>query len=304
MDWRIKAVIRRTLLALPGGANLYRGLTAGLLGTNAGMAYKWFRVFPAHIRVLRAHFGAQARAQRLWCFDCGVTPAAGLAMAIASDERGLLTDRSKKMLNRYLPVARQVLQEMGEGLAVQSSAPESRIADLLKATASGSIHQALENISMHYFTEHSAADTPAWQGTIGCIFSAGTLEHYSPEALEVEITRQYRALSANGVLSHVVDHRDHRWHADKRLSPHAHLQLDDATYQRQFGNPLDYHNRWLRSRYLELFTRLGFQVTCHDIASYTTELPPYDPATFAADYRHAEKEDLQALVTHFVAVKK
>lgn len=303
MDWRMKAAIRRLLLALPGGAELYRGLTAGLLGTNAGMAYKWFRVFPAHLRVLQTHFGAQARAQRLWCFDCGATPAAGLVMALATDAPGLLTDRSKRLFDHYLPVARQVLREKGEELAQQSAAPPTRLATLLQATESGSARQALKNIAMHYVAEHAAADTPAWQGTIGCVFSAGTLEHYSPDALEAEITRQARALAPGGVLSHVVDHRDHRWHADKRLSPHAHLQLDDAAYQRQFGNPLDFHNRWLRSQYMALFSRLGFQVTCHERINYTSDLPSYDRATFAPPFQDADLEDLRALVTHFVAVK-
>jgi SAM-dependent methyltransferase len=150
----------------------------------------------------------------------------------------------------------------------------------------------------------SSRSLPSRSGTIGCVFSGGSLEHYSPEELDHEVARMYRVLRPGGIMSHVVDHRDHRWHADKRISPLQHLTLEKRDYLRRFGNPLEYHNRWLRSKYLDLFTRHGFEVECRDVRLYTPDLPPLNRNLLASPFREASVEDLRSLVTHFVAIRQ
>ncbi len=290
MNWHLKYLIRHSLLALPGGDRAYRWLTATLLGTNAGMAYKWFRVLPAHVGVLQEIYGSAARAQRLWCFDCGATMAAGLAMALVSDEPGLLTDRRGRLHSRYNSVARRVLQEKGLQLAQLAAAPEERSTLVYTATAGLPAVEALSAIGITYAANHTVAQEPAWQHAIGYIFSAGTLEHYTPGELEEQVAGMREALKPGGVMSHVIDHRDHRWHADKRLSPLAHLYFEAETYQRRYANTLDYHNRWLRSRYIDLFTRHGFSVKCRDRVEYTPELTPLSHEKLASPYREGQEE--------------
>jgi hypothetical protein len=303
MDWRIKNAVRHGLLALPRGAALYRWLTCELLGSNAGMAAKWFRVFPAHIRVLQENFGEGARQTSMWCFDSGATLGAGLAMAVATDRPGLMTDRRDRISNRYCQVSLCQLREKGPRLAELSRAPADRVAQLLSAASGVKAATALANIAMSYAPSHPAAEGSAWLGNIGCVFSAGTLEHYAPEELAGEISRMARILPPGGVMSHVVDHRDHRWHVDKNISPLLHLTLEEVEYRRNFNNPLDYHNRWLRGKYVELFSRLGFRVQCKDVARYEENLTPFDRSKLASPFRQASESDLQSLVTHFIAVR-
>jgi hypothetical protein len=273
------------------------------LATNTGMAHKWFRVFPTHVRVMRECFGESARRQRMWCFDSGATIATGLAMAICADVPGLLTDRLGRLTPRYDRVSRALLAQKGPDLAELSGAPADRVEELMAATAGRSGTAALVAVRMAYSPSHEAATGADWAGTIGYVFSAGTLEHYSPEDLEAEVSRMATALAPGGVLSHVVDHRDHRWHADKRLSPLAHLTIGDDEYRRRFASGLDYHNRWLRSDYVRLFRNHGFEATCHDVIAYTLDLAPLDRARLAERFAHASDDDLNALVTHFVAVR-
>lgn len=304
MHWRLKGALRHTCLALPHGVRLYRWLTSEVLGSHAGMAAKWFRVFPAHIRVLQETYGAEARAQRLWCFDSGTTVAAGLAIALATDVPGLLTDREDTPSRRYLPCCRAVLTDAGPGLAQLSLAPAERLTALLALPWHTEPFDILHAAGMTFGPGHALAEDDEWRGTIGCVFSAGTLEHYAPPALEAEVARMARALHPGGVMSHVVDHRDHRWHADKRLCPLEHLCCDEDLYLRRAGNPLDYHNRWLRSRYVDLFTRHGFTVTCRDVVSYTPDLPQLDRDRLDAPFTVAPEEDFRALVSHFIAIRR
>jgi SAM-dependent methyltransferase len=303
MNWRLKSAIRHAVMALPRGDRLYRWLNSELRGTMSGMAAKWFRVFPNRVAVLQEIFGAEARAQRMWCFDSGATMAAGLAMAVATDQPGLLTDRWDRLSDRYCEVSRRVAREKGAELAVLSHAPGDRVDAVLHATGGTSALAALAAVRMTYSGGHAAADDAEWAGTIGCVFSAGTLEHYTPEQLEAEVARMARALRRGGVMSHVVDHRDHRWHADKGISPLLHLTLDEDEYLRRFDNPLEYHNRWLRSRYVELFARHGFRVECRDVRGYTADLVPLDTRLLAPPFGEASGEDLRSLVTHVIAVR-
>ncbi|MCJ7822408.1 MAG: hypothetical protein MUQ26_04895 [Armatimonadetes bacterium] len=303
MNWRLKSALRHLTLAAPGGARLYRWLTYELLGTMSGMAAKWFRVFPTRVALLQEFFGSAARDQPMWCFDCGTTIAPGLAMAIATDRPGLLTDRHCRLSSRYCEVSRRVAEQKGPQLAALSHAPTGRVAHVLDATAGKRALRALKAIGMSYFGDHAALDGSDWVGAIACVFSGGALEHYRADELEQEAARMARLVRRGGVLSHVVDHRDHRWHADKRISPLQHLTLGEGEYLRRFANPIEYHNRWLRSRYVDLFTRHGFRVEARDVMTYTPDLVPLDRSGLASPFQDVGDGDLSSLVTHFVAVR-
>jgi hypothetical protein len=230
--------------------------------------------------------------------------AAGLAMAMATDAPGLLTDRWDRLCDRYCETSRRVLREKGPDLGRLSDAPEDRVEWALAQTAGQRAVPALAAIGMTYVRDHSTVDQADWHGRIGCVFSGGALEHYTPQELEQEVARMAAVLRRGGVMSHVVDHRDHRWHADKTIAPLAHLMLEDDEYDRRFGNPLEYHNRWLRSRYLELLSRHGFDVESEALRTYEADMPPLDRSRLAARLRDADEQDLSTLVTHFVAVRR
>lgn len=305
MNWKLKAAIRKTILASPGGAGLYRYLTTKVLGTQHGMAAKWFRVFPAHVRVLQEKFGNDARRVPLWCFESGATPGSGFAAALVSDEPGLLTDRWDRLADRYLESSRAVLREKGVELARLAQAPGGRFDEILAAvSACRTSCQALAACGMNYSGSHQVAVSDRWRGRIGLVYSAGSFEHYTPEQVDQELLRMRQALRPGGVLSHVVDHRDHRWHADKTITPWLHLTLTSGEYARRFNNPLDYHNRWMKSDWLRAFERHGFSVEAKTVIAPTPDLVPLDRNQLAAEFRAVPEEDFESLVTHFVAVKR
>jgi hypothetical protein len=225
-------------------------------------------------------------------------------MAIASDEAGLLTDRWDRLSDRYCAASTRLLREKGPELSRLSHAAAGRHEQVLQQVVGKRALAALEAVGMSYAGSHAAADDRAWRGRVGCIFSGGSLEHYTTEQLEAETARMADALKQGGVMSHTVDHRDHRWHADKRLSPLEHLTIPESEFHSRFGNPLEYHNRWLRSRYVELFARHGFTVECRDVITYGNELVALDRARLAPPFRDADEEDFHSLVTHFVAVRR
>lgn len=305
MNWKLKSLIRRSLTAAPGGHHLYRWLTSKVFGMQAGMATKWFRVIPNHVKVMQDHFGPQARDMSMWCFNCGATPAPAYAMAVATDCPGLLTDQDDRMSGRYLEVSKRLLAEKGPELAILSSAPADRVSSLLaKLPVSGDVHAAMKDIGMSYSSNHSIAMEAPWRGNIGLMFSTGNLEHFTPAELEDWLVMVNQAMRPDGVLSHVMDHRDHRWHADKSISPHLQYTLSEEEFGQVMGNSLDYHNRWLRSDWIRFFESHGYSVETRTVIPNSPELVQTDRSKLAPAYRDAPDSDLESLVTHFVARRK
>ena len=302
MNWKLKSLIRRSITSTPGGHHLYRWLTSKVLGMQAGMATKWFRVIPNHVKVMQDHFGPDARDVSMWCFNCGATPAPAYAMAVASDQPGLLTDQDDRMSGRYLAVSKRLLSEKGPELTGQSSAPSDRVASLLQQLPDrGDASTAMKGIGMTYSTRHSIATEAPWRGNIGLMFSTGNLEHFSPEELDDWMAMVKQAMRPDGVLSHVMDHRDHRWHADKSISPLLQYTLSDDEFRQVMGNSLDYHNRWLRGDWVRFFESHGYDVKCRTVFPNTPDLVQTNRKALAPAYQQATDDELESLVTHFVA---
>jgi hypothetical protein len=130
------------------------------------------------------------------------------------------------------------------------------------------------------------------------------MEHYTPAELGEWIEIVKKVLRPDGILSHVMDHRDHRWHADKTISPHLQYTLSEPQFREVMGNSLDYHNRWLRSDWIRFFESHGYVVDTRTVIANTPELVQTAPALLAPEYRHATESDLNSLVTHFIARRR
>jgi hypothetical protein len=133
------------------------------------------------------------------------------------------------------------------------------------------------------------------------MFSTGTMEHYTPEELDSWIAMVKQVMRPDGVLSHVMDHRDHRWHADKSIAPLLQYTLSEEEFKQVMGNSLDYHNRWLRSDWVRFFESHGYAVETRTVIPNTPDLVQIDHSLLAPAYRSADESDLTSLVTHFMA---
>jgi SAM-dependent methyltransferase len=121
-----------------------------------------------------------------------------------------------------------------------------------------------------------------------------------------------RILRPGGVMSHVLDHRDHLHHADPQWGFLAHLRLSPAAYALLCGHPLLYHNRLLPSQICALFERAGFQriavrrMLLPSRAYVDTERealagePGIDRARLAAPFRAASDADLRTAAAHYL----
>ncbi len=67
---------------------------------------------------------------------------------------------------------------------------------------------------------------------------------------------------------------------------------------------MDYHNRWMKSRWIQVLEKHGFEVEARTIIPMTPALVPLPREQFAPGFKDLSGDDLVSLVTHFVAVKR
>ena len=109
-----------------------------------------------------------------------------------------------------------------------------------------------------------------------------------------------RVVRPGGAISHIVDHRDHNYHAQESISPLNHLRYSDRTWNLIARPPFSYTNRLLRSDYLALFATLPLELVYagwDPHGEFTIRQQDLD-----ARFRARPSDDYDALVSHFICI--
>ncbi len=255
-------------------------ITRKLLGTASSNVVKLRRVWPEYATVWRSRCGVSLEGARIWMHEPGATPFAPLAAYVLTGNAGLTTSREQPILDRY--IARSVNAVMDAGLACDESSRE-RVREIEGARWRRSWPSAVRALGGEAISIPSAGSLPLSSDSVDLCHSGGVLEHYRPEVLAGFLRECHRILRPGGIASHVVDHRDHLYHADKRIPFAAHLVLSEPIYEALLGHPLGYHNRLSPTDLDMRFEEAGFE----RIAVRRMILPP---RTYVADEEVATGE--------------
>lgn len=123
--------------------------------------------------------------------------------------------------------------------------------------------------------------------SIDLFVSNNTLEHL-PEETIVDVFSEYRRLaSAQAMMSHYVDMKDHYAGFDPSITVYNFLKFSDATW-RVFNNDLQYQNRLRVSDFRRIHDRAGWTIRHED-----NECDPaaFDRVRLASKFRGYRRED-------------
>lgn len=245
-----KATIQFIFGRSPGGTHLYRYLTRNRMGTQATHVDKIARVWPDYISVWISTCGLQASGANLWVHEGGWTPIPFLLGYSLTGNGVTVTNHEAKLLDKYADHA------LTKAKSIELPEHHGDISALPIGLTS---LQIVEKVNGKLMSCPNPGQIALENNSMDLCHSGGALEHYQVEKLRSFAKESYRILRPGGIASHVFDHRDHLYHADKSIPFLWHLSFSDTQYRLLFGHALGFHNRLLPSQIKSLFESVGFQ---------------------------------------------
>jgi hypothetical protein len=297
--WRLKQLWMYPFVQTQAGSDVYEWLTAVVLGTQGGMSHKWCSWFKEHMVLCRDLGGAHVPGSRVWLFQPGWSLAPVFLSRIATGRGPLVTEDRSRLAGRYLPVAIEEACEVAEDLVASTQADRSRSALLEELRRAKSPREALRTCAAEYKVGGLDELAAIRDESADICVSMGRLEHLSEDDLRRLFREMHRALASGGVGTHIVDHRDHYWHYDKSIHCFHHLTYSEERWERRCGKGKGYRNRLLEPDYVRLFEEAGFEV----LASrhlHSRDAEQVDPTTLWGPYASLSRQDLEAVVSHFI----
>lgn len=256
----IRALTKGTILwgfgRVPGGPHLYRHLTRKTLGTQATHVDKLARVWTGYAPLL-ASLGVKWEGAEVGFVEGGWTPFPFLLSYLMTGNGGTVWNEEADLDDRYVrhsvefaldaPGFEGILDPERRAILRTEEAGLITIQDVLTFTG-GEAHHHVDSTKL-----------PSEASRYDLVHSGGTLEHFRRERLDPFIGECFRVLKPGGVASHVFDHRDHLYHADKAYWFLNHLRFSDRQYEFLFGHPLIYHSRLLPAEMVSMFEAAGFE---------------------------------------------
>jgi SAM-dependent methyltransferase len=237
---------------MPGGAALYRKATRDWMGTQATHVDKLSRVVPGYATVFAAH-GIALEGARLAVYDPGLTPFWPMACWLLSGRESHHLQGEAHFLDKYVSrAAGGVLDSLiGQG--------GGRYGEIEPLRWAESVENVLATCHATQYRDVKPNALPLQDQSVDLLHSGGVLEHLKPGELQCFLREAFRVLARGGTYSAVHDHRDHLYHADKRIEPMNHLRHSEPVYRLLYGHRLLYHNRLPPSEVVRMIEDAGFE---------------------------------------------
>jgi SAM-dependent methyltransferase len=116
-----------------------------------------------------------------------------------------------------------------------------------------------QRYGIRYMAPCDARSTGLEQASIDFVTSTNTLEHIPEVDIRLILRECRRLLKDNGLISFIIDYKDHYSYSDRRITAYNFLKYSDSVWC-LYSPALHYQNRLRHTDYLRLIREEGFQV--------------------------------------------
>lgn len=249
------------------------------------------------IDVLR-RLGLAPEGKRAMEIGSGWYPVMPLMYRLAGAEHVRLTDVEPLMHAANVAATVEFMRKHKARIVGALGIDEEQFERVLGAPLDGALEPLLARLGLSYVLVNKGWDGV---GKVDVIFSHTTLEHIPPAVLRAIFLEARTALNPGGVMSHGVDHTDHRSNEDERLSRIDFLRYSDRMWTMLCVDPLDYTNRWRHSDYMKLFADTEYELLYEhptrneEMARDAKTLPLW------GRFKQMDETDAATAWSHFVA---
>lgn len=297
MRWQFRCARNTLVAALPFQLQL-RALKRRVMG-------KAHRIHEAsvyaggfdQIKLLR-EAGLDLKGATVLELGTGWYPVIPLILRLAGAARIILTDEYSLLDRETLGAAVAFLNARQDDLAERLGIEARDIERALTLPESAPLDDALAALGLSY---HVPTGLDGLYLQVDAVISHTVLEHIPPTVLEMIFRQSRSLLRPGGLISHGIDHSDHRQHQDPRLGRVDFLRYGKITWRLLCLNPQDYTNRLRHSDYMKMIRDVGFKITVERSLIDRATLTRLDGQLLTSHFQSYAPEDLATTWSHIVA---
>lgn len=248
MKWQIKALLQNFLSRVPAGEIINFLLTriARQLPMSDALLTEKIRLAKVHLDTVTKYFSPSELGKlRFHEFGAGWELVIPIAYYFLGVRQQTISDVSSLVrINLVNDSLRRAAVHITQAHPVKS----------IKSVA-----ELEQNLGIKYIAPLPALNNTLPSASFDVITNTDTLEHVRVEELQPIINNCFRLLTPGGLMSSIIDFRDHFFYFDASISPYNFLTYSQSTWNK-YNSPIHFQNRLRLVDYLTAFTSSGFEI--------------------------------------------
>ncbi len=302
MNWRIKALLQKTLARVPYGKSVHYALQRSLGGLRCLNIDHRLRNAMRLVELL-AEAGVDITGKTVVEIGSGWAPIVPTYFYLLGAGRCISYD-----LNRYLKeiLIRQMLDQFGVHIdQIVSTRPtqDREIRDrYTNLAATKGVEDVLRILKMDYRAPANACQTGLPDGSVDVLFSNLVLEHVPPSVIEGLFREARRILKpSGGMMVHRVDPGDHYRSFDRTITQINFLRYSHKSWRFWGQNDIHYQNRLRAPQYRQIAERAGFRIVSENSRVDLRSKEALMTFPLDAEFSGFSRDDLCTVTYDFVA---
>ena len=289
MRWQAKAALMQVFSRLPLGQDLnyiaQRRVTRSLPSSD-GKFIESFDQARKHLDALRRHSVARLQDAHFYEFGAGFELAIPLSFYALGAGSQVLVDIRK--LLRVELVNETIKKLQGFSPEVPLCRMPGRLFDHDPSDGHSDdwINLLAECYGIQYLSPCDARNTRLETGSVDFVTSTNTLEHIPAADIGLILKECRRLLRKDGVISFIIDYKDHYSYSDPKITVYNFLKYSDSAW-RWYSPPFHYQNRLRHKDHIRLIQEAGFEVIEENLSRPSeADLAQLQQANISPLFRH------------------